>query len=336
MNEKRILDESGPVRKLNEGMATKSPLSDRITQMYDGRPIVTYDLFSRPGVQKLLRSGYHIDPETGKITTILRSKAHDVPWVYTRSDPRLNCTLWTEVHFKALDIFPEPCLNCWKVVVRPRTFKELIMLLEIQKEHTTRFCKCGIELRDYVHGNYGGYFYNHGMTEGLDCLDDVRGLVAEHISPDVPVVLKRYCTEFELKFGPSNEVEQTLERGYFIHPEQGKVAVMSQGDMSMWRQIASQAFDVDPGKVICGCWNPKLPESEHVKKNPWPGGGCDDCNGLGWHAIPQPDMVQQHVVRTWIDYAYAHGDKTVLEFFGGEPLYTPSVTYEREASERQG
>ena len=285
---------------------------DKIVSKYDGRPVVTYDIM--PRIQKLLSSGYYIRND-GKVTTILKGKSPDPPWIYTRSHPELNCTFWHEVMFGAIGIFPPGCMNCWKVVVRPRTIKELIYLLEVQDELTTRYCKCGIEVRGYVPALYGGYFYNQSQEEGLECLEDVRKLVAENISPDIPVVLKRYCTEFELKFGPSDELEETLMRGYFIHPDEGKKTVMQLSEMQIWRHAAEQIFDVAPETVPCDCAGQL---------------GCMKCHGLGYTAVPQPPFVKQHVIHKWFEWAWAHGDMTVKEFFGGEPLYTPSVRYEKE------
>lgn len=256
---------------------------------YDGRAIVAYDIV--PKIQRLLASGYVLRKD-GKIAPAITSKAIDAPWIYTRPRHGLQCSMCHEILFGTFGIFPRSCLSCWKVVVRPRTVKELIMLLELEESLTDRPCKCGIEKRQFVPANYGGYFYNQSKEEGLDCLQDVRRLVAEHISPEVSVTLKRYCTEFELRFGPSDQIEQTLMRGYFVCPDRGKVPVMPMGEMQIWEAAARKVIDL---------------ESDHT---------------------PQPPFVRQHIIRTWFEWAWERGDMTVKEFFGGEPLYTPSVTYE--------
>ncbi len=261
----------------------------KVINDYDGRAITTYDIV--PKIQRLLNNNYIIR-EDGKITPAIKSKSFSTPWIYNRCITQ-KCTLYHEIMFGTLGIMPSSCLDCWKVVVRPKNVKELICLLEIEETLTKRCCKCGIEVREYVSALYGGYFYNRSKEEALDCLDDVRILVSENIGPHVPVFLKRYCTEFEMSFGPSDQIEETLGRGYFIHPDQGKVPVMSVGDMRVWENIAEQLFDLDPGSSI------------------------------------QAPFIKQHVIRTWFDFAWSHGDMTVKEFFGGDDLYTPSIRYER-------
>jgi hypothetical protein len=62
--------------------------------------------------------------------------------------------------------------------------------------------KCGLERRESVHGLYGGYFYCRGKEAGKRRYKEVRQLVDKHLSPDTVVMLKRYCTEFEI--GPGS------------------------------------------------------------------------------------------------------------------------------------
>lgn len=124
----------------------------------------------------------------------------DAPWVYVQSDPCARCDLYHRVFFNVLDHIHSYCRECWKVVVRPQTLVQLFDLYELERELGVP-CKCGIELRDSVEGLYGGYFYTRSKEEGLERYKQVRKLVDEYLSPDVPVILKRYCTEFELN-GP--------------------------------------------------------------------------------------------------------------------------------------
>ena len=136
----------------------------------------------------------------------------DVPWIYVKNHPDTRCFLWSEIlfeHFKnAMSNPPTGCQNCWKVVVKPRTLQELFLLEKAQRELDYP-CKCGIEVRSYVHGHYGGYFYNRSLEEGLDKLDIVREKVHKDISPDIPVLLKRGCTEMEIFYGDADKWEIT-------------------------------------------------------------------------------------------------------------------------------
>jgi len=148
--------------------------------------------------------------QDGKITlntsgTLLPS----TPWLFIKKDQEKECFTWHTIIFDMLGMMPAPCLNCWKVVVRPRTLREHMQLFEIMKE-LDRPSKLGIEVRNEVHGLYGAYFYNNSYEAGLDCYETIRDLVDRKISSDVPVVLKRGCTEFEAKFGPSDQWESKI------------------------------------------------------------------------------------------------------------------------------
>ena len=93
----------------------------------------------------LIGRGYSIRPSDNKIVTTTPSKSVDAPWYYTRQHPELNCNLWHHITFRVFDILPQGCMSCWKVVVRPRTVKELFMLLHIQEDHYKGACKLGME-----------------------------------------------------------------------------------------------------------------------------------------------------------------------------------------------
>lgn len=146
--------------------------------------------------------------EDGKYRPTESSASITAPWIYVRPKPELDCHMWHKILFKVIGVFPPGCEACWKVTVKPRNFKELMMLLELQENYTDRYCKCGFEERTYTHQAWGGYFYCTGEEEGQEVYKEVREMVSKFISPDVPVALKRYCTEYELKYGPSNEFSE--------------------------------------------------------------------------------------------------------------------------------
>jgi hypothetical protein len=98
------------------------------------------------------------------------------------------------------------------------TVAGLFSLMKLQ--HDFPFpCKCGIELRTYTSGAYGGYHYAQGLDEGLWMYEYVRKAIdgAEDLGPETPVILKRGCTEYERTAGPSENWKtspeaQALER----------------------------------------------------------------------------------------------------------------------------
>lgn len=108
---------------------------------------------------------------------------------------------------------PSYCQECWKVVVRPRTLKELFKLEELQ-EKCDMPCKCGIEERISVSGLYGGYFYSRSLEEGLECYGKVKKLMDLNFD-GIKVFLKRGCTEYEVGHGDSKKwmVTDTQKEG---------------------------------------------------------------------------------------------------------------------------
>ena len=157
----------------------------------------------------LLRQGWYINKDTGKVSmTGKEGMQQSPPWIYVNPDNNRECAVHRAVA-ETCQFVPGRCMNCWKVVVKMDSIVDLFGLLEWQIEYskghkTDRYCKCGVELRDYVSSRYGGYFYNETKTEGLKRLEVVKAAMAK-INPDAEVILKRYCTEFELQFGPTKK-----------------------------------------------------------------------------------------------------------------------------------
>jgi hypothetical protein len=186
----------------------------------------------------LINQGQFFIRDDGKLDRKTKL-SHDTPWIHTRQAPNRNCGLY-HVYHELFGFVHSRCQECWKVVVRPRTLVELHKLLLMQQ--TVEYpCKCGAERRDTVCGLYGGYFYNDSKAEGLECYKDVRSQVDTLMSPDVVVLLKRGCTEFEIggKGGPSDTWE--------VSEDQRKMELLLD--------------DVIVQDVI------KIPQPDHLKEN---------------------------------------------------------------------
>ena len=146
-----------------------------------------------------------------RITIKAPAPTKNTPWIYTRHSDR-NCFLYHHIMFPVWKMIHTRCQDCWKVVVAPRTVVELMKLYYLQTELQAS-SKCGTEGdRPNSDKLYGGYFYNNSLEEGERCYQYVRAVVSERISPDVPVILKRACTEFEQELGPSTEWKVTEEQ----------------------------------------------------------------------------------------------------------------------------
>jgi len=148
----------------------------------------------------LSSAGYYIN-ERGKITR-KGGLAWNTPWVHVVAAPNKRCNLDHNIIFNNFEFIPKRCHECWKVVVSPRTLSELMQLETVERELGLP-SKCGIEIRSYTPRLYGGYFYCDSLEHGRSTYKTVREAVSDAISPDISVILKRGCTEYELIVGPS-------------------------------------------------------------------------------------------------------------------------------------
>lgn len=136
----------------------------------------------------------------------------DSPWIFNKEisvgDRILEgCTEYHKYfsgNGAAIGFIHSYCHDCYKVVVKPRTVTQLFQLCDLQKE-MGHPAKCGIEIRKFVPCLYGGYFYNRSLDAGRECLRKVKKAVRTQIDPSMGVILKRGCTEFEMRFGPSDK-----------------------------------------------------------------------------------------------------------------------------------
>ena len=176
--------------------------------------VVDQDLIS--WFQMPLEAGKYILAPDGKIWNAEEYKGRfkigfDRNWHYINNPPNAFCEWYHDIR-ALFNFIPTRCLNCWKVVVRPNSLQQLFslqsLMLKMSEDDPEIYCKCGTEEREYVFGNYGGYFYQTSKEAMQERYMQVRTLVSEQISPNIAVIPKRYCTEFEKDFGPSNKYKQ--------------------------------------------------------------------------------------------------------------------------------
>ena len=137
-------------------------------------------------------------PSDGKFVIQNPVMPWNVPWVYVRTQDAARCHLYHQIFFRIYNHVPSYCRECYKVVIRPRTLVELFDWYEVQRTIIQHPCKCGIERRDSVGALYGAYHYFRGKKAGQEGYKILRKLVDEHLSPETTVLLKRFCTEFEI------------------------------------------------------------------------------------------------------------------------------------------
>jgi hypothetical protein len=266
----------------------------------------------------LRQQGWHWTPE-GKLVPGNVSVQESVPWVCQNLD--FDCYLWNRVFFHGAAkerMTHTHCQTCFKVVVMPRNFLELIELQKWQAECGLR-CKCGIEVRDYVGRAYGGYFYswepgeltpmeyddgqgNKGVFRVVDDSEAVRkgrlkydkvcaGMLevldnyhenwpeAPTLVGIMPVILKRGCTEFEAALGPTNEPR--------------------------YRHISDDQMELEAAI------------DEHVEYD------------HGTFIADQPELIQRHIMLRWAEFAHFIGDMTYVQWLG-HSISRPPVTYHDE------
>lgn len=170
------------------------------------RPVKT---FTVDRIVSLFRDNYIngsvFKDEYGKYIIVI-APPFDHNWHHVRLDKRGECYYWESVMRqpglgKGESFIPIKCMNCWKVVVRPRTVKDLFVMLGVIKNMDVR-SKAGIETRPTVNALYGVYFYCDSINEGLERYNQVIEVASQHIE-DIDVLLKRGCTEYEVAHGDS-------------------------------------------------------------------------------------------------------------------------------------
>jgi hypothetical protein len=164
--------------------------------------------------------------EMCEATEAVVSPWHHINYVVGRECYYLNSQLFGIISARtpAGQFVPRKCQQCWKIVIRPKTLKQLFVLegLLLQLAWPS---KCGTERRSYTplsKYRYGGYIYSDSVDEGLTRLDIIRGHLKSHPElNDVECYLKRACTEMELAFPDSttwtisdeqNRVEDLLDK----------------------------------------------------------------------------------------------------------------------------
>jgi hypothetical protein len=113
--------------------------------------------------------------------------------------------LWS-ICYQKFGFVHSQCRNCYKVVANIATLEQMMEVVEVQKKMNVP-SKVGIDDRAYTSGQYGAYWYNEGLEEGLEKLEWVR----KELEPlgITNVFLKRACTEFENRFGDSAYWDQS-------------------------------------------------------------------------------------------------------------------------------
>jgi len=156
-------------------------------------------------------------------------------WIHVKLSP-MKCRLYQNIMFQQISknlpgkdqFVPSPCMECWKVVVRPEKYEDFLSLYD-KIIDCDFYSKIGIEMREDVDALYGAYFYCNSKKEGLDRLDYIRELTGE------TAFLKRGCTEYEAHFGRSDLWE--------IGPRQQEIEEEIYKRVDLKKQMAIQSHE---------------------------------------------------------------------------------------------
>lgn len=174
-------------------------------------------------INEILSSGYRID-ETGQMRPSRQGGSFTTPWVFHGQCIPTNCGIWNAIYFRRFKLIPKYCrTKCHKVVASARNMKELMQINDLMaylvQVHNISG-KCGCDRRTYTFGAWKAFWYFQSLQSGLEGLDIIREEIARNISPEIKVILKKGCTEFENprmgglsadKWGESTEADLELE-----------------------------------------------------------------------------------------------------------------------------
>lgn len=174
-------------------------------------------------------------------------------------------------------VIPEHCFGCYKVTMELRTVMELFKLLLVFDKlqlpnNNTR--KCIIEKRSGMSGAYKGFIYCKNLAEGREILNIVQTVVHETISEDIPVFIKRGCSEFQVAF-----------------PSYGLVTGNKQQPMTYNKKWRRHEDHIDKILIARSNDNPNDFTHDHV--------------GL--------TVLDALVMRNWLEYAAKRGDSSYLD-----------------------
>ena len=166
-------------------------------------------------LRRSIESGRLIENDDGTLQ-IAKDPKQEVNWMYVSNGPPLGCGFLMYFmfhHAYAESAVPDGCSACYKVKVVPRTLRELVAAWEIGKRVQCR-SKWGTDLNNpYSQNVYAGYFYTNGLDAARTLFKVVREAFNEDpkLGPDIPMTIKRGCSEYEAMVGPSDRYEFTPE-----------------------------------------------------------------------------------------------------------------------------
>lgn len=116
----------------------------------------------------------------------------------------LNCFMFKKIYGnKAV---PIGCCNCYKVKVLPETLRQLMAVNEMAQDFSCSSKSSSEVDRQDNQSLYGSYFFLLGLDKARAVYWKLRDPIDGHpkLGPQVKMVIKRGCTNYEHACGPSN------------------------------------------------------------------------------------------------------------------------------------
>ena len=138
--------------------------------------------------------------------------SRNTPWVFVNYDNRKKfCSHWNGIYCLHFGLIPTYCrFSCWKTVVKPRNVKELFECYDIFRALDLP-SKIGMDVRDYTFGPWAGFIYADSLVQGKEYYRRARKAIPE----EVPIILKRGCTEME-RITPSDKWDKLSQRDIYL------------------------------------------------------------------------------------------------------------------------
>jgi hypothetical protein len=166
-------------------------------------------------LRRAVEAGRMVQSEDGTLQSADEPRK-EINWMFVPNGPPMACGFLMDfafAHAYAESAVPSGCSACYKVKVIPQTLRQLVASWEIAKNIRCT-SKWGTDLNNpYSQTIYAGYFYVSGLEATRALFHVVRQAVDEHpkLGPEVPMVIKRGCSQYEAKVGPSDRYTFTPE-----------------------------------------------------------------------------------------------------------------------------
>jgi hypothetical protein len=166
-------------------------------------------------LHRAIESGRLIENADGTLQ-VAADPRRELNWMYVSHGPSLGCGFLMGFmfhHAYAEAAVPNGCSGCYKVKVVLRTLRELVAAWELAKRTPCK-SKWGTDLNNaYSQNIYAGYFYVSGLDGARALFKVVREAIDRDpkLGPDIPMTIKRGCSEYEGKLGPSDRYAFTPE-----------------------------------------------------------------------------------------------------------------------------